>query len=186
MSWIKTIERRDAQGSLAKTYDKVVKKRGKVSNIMKAQSLNAEAMDAHMDLYRAIMFDKSGLSREEREVIATAVSVANNCPYCIHHHGEALNFYWKDSLRVDRFIQNPALFEDLDERQRALVDFALLATGQPAAIDEPTIEALRGVGFDDEQILSLNLVTAYFNFVNRIALGLGVEFTPEEVAGYSY
>ncbi|PSQ76509.1 MAG: peroxidase, partial [Bacteroidetes bacterium QH_7_62_13] len=26
----------------------------------------------------------------------------------------------------------------------------------------------------------------YFNFVNRIATGLGVEVTPDEVAGYEY
>ena len=37
---------------------------------------------------------------------------------------------------------------------------------------------------DNKDILDLSLVTAYFNFVNRIALGLGVEFTPEEMAGY--
>jgi hypothetical protein len=28
------------------------------------------------------------------------------------------------------------------------------------------------------------MITAYFNFVNRIAAALGVEFTPEEVGGY--
>ena len=33
-------------------------------------------------------------------------------------------------------------------------------------------------------ILDLSLVTAYFNFVNRIALGLGVAFTAEELSGY--
>jgi hypothetical protein len=36
----------------------------------------------------------------------------------------------------------------------------------------------------DEDILLANLVVAYFNFVNRIALGLGVEHGAEEVSGY--
>jgi hypothetical protein len=30
------------------------------------------------------------------------------------------------------------------------------------------------------------MITAYFNFVNRIAMGLGADFSPEEVAGYRY
>lgn len=39
----------------------------------------------------------------------------------------------------------------------------------------------------DEDILDINLIIAsYFNFVNRIADGLGVEFTLEEVQGYRY
>jgi hypothetical protein len=33
---------------------------------------------------------------------------------------------------------------------------------------------------------SLDLTASYFNFVNRIALGLGVTFTAEEAAGYHY
>ncbi len=30
----------------------------------------------------------------------------------------------------------------------------------------------------------MNLVTIYFNFVNRIALGLGVKYAPEEASVY--
>jgi len=41
----------------------------------------------------------------------------------------------------------------------------------------------RRVGFNDGDILNINLITSYFNFVNRIALGLGVRFTPEEAKG---
>jgi alkylhydroperoxidase family enzyme len=35
-------------------------------------------------------------------------------------------------------------------------------------------------------VLDIVLITAYFNFVNRIATGLGVEATPDEVGGYDY
>ena len=49
---------------------------------------------------------------------------------------------------------------------------------------ESDLGELRAVGLSDKDILDLALVTAYFNFVNRIALGLGVDFTPEELTGY--
>jgi len=38
----------------------------------------------------------------------------------------------------------------------------------------------------DEDILTVNLIASYFNFVNRIALGLGVAFATNEVEGYEY
>ena len=186
MSWIDIIDEEDAEGRLKEVYDRVAGARGKVSNIMRVHSLKPEAMDTHMELYKAVVFGKSGLSREEREVVATAVSVANECPYCVHHHAEALRAYWRDDARVDAFATEPRTFEGLDERQRALVDYALVLTDDPRDVEESHIEALREAGFDDEEILCVNLVTSYFNFVNRIALGLGVGFDVDEVKGYEY
>jgi alkylhydroperoxidase family enzyme len=45
---------------------------------------------------------------------------------------------------------------------------------------------MKTVGLSDSGILDAVLVIAYFNFVNRIVLSLGLEFTPEEAAGYKY
>jgi len=54
---------------------------GKVFNILKAQSLNPSALRASMDLYLAVMHGPAGLSRVEREMLATVVSWANHCFY---------------------------------------------------------------------------------------------------------
>jgi alkylhydroperoxidase family enzyme len=48
------------------------------------------------------------------------------------------------------------------------------------------MRVLREQGLGDEEILAVNLIVAYFNFINRIAQGLGVEVTAEEVQGYRY
>jgi alkylhydroperoxidase family enzyme len=44
----------------------------------------------------------------------------------------------------------------------------------PAAVGPADIEELRAVGLDDEGITSATQVIAYFNYINRIAEGLGV------------
>ena len=49
---------------------------------------------------------------------------------------------------------------------------------------ESDLGELRAVGLSDRDILDLTLITAYFNFVNRIAMGLGVEFDADELSGY--
>ncbi len=50
-------------------------------NILASHSLNAEAMRAHIGLYRTIMYGDSPLSRTEREAVAVAVSAVNDCHY---------------------------------------------------------------------------------------------------------
>jgi alkylhydroperoxidase family enzyme len=45
------------------------------------QSLNPAALAASMQLYLASMHGPSGLSRADREMLATVVSWANHCFY---------------------------------------------------------------------------------------------------------
>jgi len=81
MAWIKVVEPQDAAGELKQEYDAAHERAGKVFNILKVQSLNPAALRASMHMYRATMFGPSGLSRTEREMLATVVSWANRCFY---------------------------------------------------------------------------------------------------------
>jgi alkylhydroperoxidase family enzyme len=67
-----------------------------------------------------------------------------------------------------------------------MLEFAEKLIKYPGDMNESDIEKLRSSGFNDEEILSISLVTNYFNFVNRNANALGVEFSEEEVKGYKY
>jgi uncharacterized peroxidase-related enzyme len=185
MAWIKFIDEAGAKGDLKKLYEELSEKRGKVANIMRIQSLNPEAMKAHIDLYLSLMFTESGLTREQRELIGTVVSAVNNCQYCVQHHALALNHYWQDEERLKRFFRDYKSFE-LPDKERKMLDYAIKLTTDPHSIIEEDIRALHRVGFSDEDILNINMIISYFNFTNRIALGLGVKFTPEEVKGYKY
>ena len=55
-----------------------------------------------------------------------------------------------------------------------MISFALSLTENPEDIRKSEIEKLRAEGLDDAAIVDLVAVAAYFNFINRIALGLGV------------
>jgi uncharacterized peroxidase-related enzyme len=81
MSWIKTIQPDEATGQLKIEYDKAIRRAGRVYNILKVQSLNPKSLRASMHLYLATMYGRSGLSRAEREMLATVVSWANRCFY---------------------------------------------------------------------------------------------------------
>ncbi len=185
LAWIKTVPEDKATGDLKRAYEEVVRARGKISNIMRAQSLNPNALRGHLELYVNLMYGKSGLSRGEREMIATTISAHNGCEYCVIHHGEALRFYLKNGYQLEAFRrgQQP---ENLSQRVRALIDYALKLTTEPGAVVREDVEALRGIGISDSEILDLVLLTAYMNYVNRIAQGLGVEHDEQEARGYKY
>ncbi|MCP5095721.1 MAG: hypothetical protein GY943_09230 [Chloroflexi bacterium] len=81
MPWIKVISLEEAKGFLKKEYDAALKRAGRLWNIVTIMSQNPRTMRASMDLYGAIMYGRSPLSRSQREMLAVVVSAANHCLY---------------------------------------------------------------------------------------------------------
>lgn len=81
MSYIKTIAEDKADGKLKEVYESIAGKGRKMAHVLKVQSLNPEALKSHYQFYRSIMFGNSHLTRAQREMIATVVSVENKCHY---------------------------------------------------------------------------------------------------------
>ena len=183
MSWIEEVETSAAEGRLAEVYADLIRKRGKVANILKVQSLNPAAMSNHLELYMTLMFGDSGLTRAEREAVAVVVSASNECAYCVNHHAAALRHYLKDEETVTMLMEADGL-ETFEPRLSNIVRHAEKLTSAPGAMTESDLGELRAVGLSEKDILDLTQVVAYFNFVNRMALGLGVTFDADEMSGY--
>ena len=78
---------------------------------------------------------------------------------------------------VDRFAEDWRT-AGLDTATAALLEYTEKLTRSPQLCDETDIAALRAAGWDDRAIHDASQVCAYFNYINRIADGLGVE--PED------
>ena len=182
MSWIEEIDVEDAEGELAEAYAALAGNRGEVSNLFRVHSLNPSSLRDHLDLYMTLMFGQSGLSRLEREAVAVVVSANNECAYCVDHHAAALGNFLDDEETLDMLSAADGL-ETLEPRLSNIVRHAEKLTSAPAAMTESDLGELRAVGLSDRDILDLTLVVAYFNFVNRLVLGLGVESGPDEAHG---
>ncbi len=186
MARIETIEHNDSVGHLKEVYDDLVLRRGRLAEVMKVQSLHPDIIVSHTSLYLDIMFSRSPLSRAEREMIAVVVSVANGCLYCFTHHGEALNNYWKDEERLQK-LKNNFSTASLSPREVVMCEYAVHLTRNPSEHAEKDFTGeLKSAGLCDRSILDITLVTAYFNFVNRLVLGLGVQLENEGGKGYNY
>lgn len=164
-------------------YRELERQRGKVANILKVHSLCPSSMQTHLALYLDLMFSSGGLTRAQHELIAVVVSCTNRCEYCVAHHAEALSRYVRDPVLLQAIAHGEAPSE-LSDADQALAAYASKLTGAPSTLSADDIDTLRHQGFSDADILLANLIVAYFNFVNLIALGLGVSFDEAEVSGY--
>ena len=68
---------------------------------------------------------------------------------------------------------------DLSPRERALCDFAVKLTHLAAEVDQGDIDELRAEALTDAEISDAIQVVGYFNYVTRVADGVGIEDEPE-------
>jgi uncharacterized peroxidase-related enzyme len=62
----------------------------------------------------------------------------------------------------------------LSDQDRAMLDYVAKLTQNASRITPEDLDRLRQVGFDDRGILQINLIASWFNYINRVADGLGV------------
>jgi len=185
MAHIDVIEYDEAGEELKAIYDGLIQSRGKLAEVHKIQSLHPQSIIDHMSLYQTVMFGKSPLKRAVREMMAVVVSKANNCAYCAVHHGSALNAYWKDDDKIEA-LKTDFNSLPLSPLEHALCVLAHQTTVHPGGDLTEIHKTLRKEGLTDRGLLDANLVIGYFNFVNRLVLGLGVHLEDDQGEGYKY
>jgi uncharacterized peroxidase-related enzyme len=173
MAYIEMIPENGADSDLQVLYSAYRAPWGGVDNILRIHSLLPSTLKPHVDLYRQLMFGPGPLTRAQREMIAVVVSHANGCTYCTHHHGDALlrvtrNRGLADALRTD-FRK-----AELSSADAVMLTFVSSLTENPGTDHSAGVAALKEAGFSERAILHVTLIVGYFNFVNRVAQGLGV------------
>ncbi|MFQ6617693.1 MAG: peroxidase-related enzyme [Fidelibacterota bacterium] len=93
-------------------------------------------------------------------------------------HGDDLRSEVNDGELVESLKRNwrEASISDIDG---ALCEYAEKLTRDPSSITQNDIDALRAKGVDDRTICDAAQIIAFFNYMNRIADGLGVDLEPE-------
>jgi uncharacterized peroxidase-related enzyme len=64
---------------------------------------------------------------------------------------------------------------NIDAKDKAMLEYAEKITVNPSGVDESDVQALRKAGWGDLEILDIATLTAYRNFITRVADALGVQ-----------
>ena len=89
-------------------------------------------------------------------------------------HGEFLRQHSEDP-ELASHIMHDYREADLDVKTRAMLDYAYKLTKEPESVHQVDFDHLKEVGLSEDEILSTVLITCAFNFMTRLADGLGVE-----------
>ena len=149
-------------------FAKCEEKLGLVPNVLKAYAFDEKKLRAFTDMYNDLMLGESGLSKLEREMIAVAVSSVNHCFYCLVAHGAAVRQLSGDPKLGEMMVMNFRA-ADLSDRQKAMLEFAVKLTEEPAKIVEEDRADLRKAGFSDRDIWDIASTVGFFNMSNRVA-----------------
>lgn len=178
MSWTRSIAPDAAPPELRGVYDRILARSttGRVSNVWQALSLDPAGLGAAYAAYRTLADDPAPLSAAQAEMIVVVVSATNGCGYCVAHHGPKLAHLAGEDLA--RAVARDYREADLAARDRVLLDMAVAVTCEPDERGAADLERLREYGFGDEAIVKAVQIAAWYSFINRVVLALGVELEP--------
>ena len=178
MSWIARVAPEEAPPELKAVYDRIRARASsqRVSHVWQVWGSDPAGVETAFASFRALMDDPAPLSRAQAEMIALVVSATNGCGYCVSHHGARLARLAGDE--VARAVALDYREANLAARDRVLLDAAVALTCEPGERTRADVERLREYGFGDAAILKATEIAAYYNYVNRVVQGLGVELEP--------
>jgi len=179
MAWIKIIDYDEAKSSLKRIYDRVKGPDNNIDNVLLIHSLRPHSLTGHMTLYKNVLHNSANLlPKWYLEALGVYVSKLNYCDYCVTHHFAGFKRELKDDARADEFLEavkKDDLKHFFDPKLYQGFLYAKKLTKKPRKIKKKDVEKLRGKDFSDGEILEINQVVSYFNYVNRTVVGLGVD-----------
>lgn len=186
-AWIRMISDEQASPRLKELLDRARTPHGTVDTVMRVHSLRPETMHGHVTLYRSVLHsDDNTLPFWFLEVVASYTSILNDCTYSLTHHFMNVRNLLKDQPRSDRIftaLKAHRPEEEFQGRELALLRYAGKLTTDVGKMVESDFETLKIAGCEDEEILEVNQVCAYFNYSNRLLNGLGAT-TEGDIVGY--
>jgi uncharacterized peroxidase-related enzyme len=132
-------------------------------------------------------FPGATIERAEREMLATAVSAANDCFYCMDSHGAFANALLESADQPERIllidVAKRGSSEGFDDKMQALLHIARTVRGEPRDLTPADIAAAAAAGASDADIQLAVLIAAAFSMYNRMVEGFRAR-TPAGLDAY--
>ena len=123
----------------------------------------------------------SPFTQGQRELIAAYVSGLNACKYCHSTHAGVAAAFGVEPDLFNVLLSNIDL-APVEDRIKPILHYARKLTLSPARMTEGDAAAVYEAGWGDDALYSTVLVTALFNFYNRLVDGVGLTLPEGYVA----
>ena len=144
----------------------------------RARLHNPDVLEAQNEYQRAL-FEAGPIDEALYEYIMVTVAQTNDCDYCAGSHRlKLMSIAGVSEEVIDELAAGN--YDTLDERERAVVEFAEQVSNDPHRVTDAQLEALFDVGFDESDIMQLLALIGTCNTSNMIVSSLGI--TPDDRA----
>ncbi|MEA5258027.1 peroxidase-related enzyme [Arcicella aquatica] len=144
-----------------------------IRGLMAFRPFTASPLNA---LAETLLRTDEGLTKGERELIATFVSSLNDCFFCQNIHGAVAQYYATDNTLVDK-VKADYLTAPISDKLKALLSIAKSVQQGGKHVSLTQVETARELGATDIEIHDTVLISAAFCMFNRYVDGLGT-FAP--------
>lgn len=134
-------------------------------------------------LAEVLLRSDEGLTKGEREMIATFVSSRNDCFFCKNIHGAVAQYYFPDQENLVQQVQQDYLSAAISDKMKALLAIAESVQLGGKFVTPHEVEQARQQGASDLEIHDTVLIAAAFSMFNRYVDGLGT-FAPNDPEMY--
>ena len=131
-------------------------------------------------------FPGATLGRAEREMLATAVSAANDCFFCMDSHGAFAHALLEQTGETEMAPLVDAVklgsSDGFDAKMQALLHIARIVRGEPRDLTIEDVEAAEAAGATDADVQLAVLIAAAFSMYNRMVEGFRARTAPSAEA----
>lgn len=174
MAWIETISWEASDGTLRDAYDWQAAALGEPAEFTMLGSLYPPIVDERLRLYQTVERCPSDLTQVERQSAAYVTSTINATAHCASGLRLKLASLGVDDATLDALADHPADAATGDARLDAICAHASKLASTPADMNEADLDALRSHGLTDLDLVDLNNMVAYYSYINRVVMGLGL------------
>jgi uncharacterized peroxidase-related enzyme len=170
------VEENNASAEVAALYQHFRAHFGRpdVPGILKCFATHPPLLRHMMDLSESLIFTDGALTRRQKEMIATLVSVENSCPYCADSHAYFLRVHGGSPETLQAIEQRDLNSPALSVAEQMLLGFAQKVNRDSHRIDTADVAALAETGWSELQIAEAIHVAALFATFSRIANAFGL------------
>jgi alkylhydroperoxidase family enzyme len=171
--WIATVAPEDAQGLLRELYEAQARTLGRPTEITMAGSLYPDLVEVRMRLYQVVESCPSSLTPKERQGVALAVTAVLGSDYVLA--GVRSKFLAAGGSAEEAVEFAEGRLAGLGPAAAALARYAAKVAAAPQEITAADVETCRSSGASDHEILDANNLAAYYAYLARVCLGLGID-----------
>lgn len=153
----------------------ILEKTGKLGEIFKLLAIDENIYNATDVMVQNYLLKETHLPYFIKEAIALLISKENSCKMCVDVHKSIAKMLGLKEEQIEQILQGVDAME-ADEKTKELLRFCIKASGKENyKITKEEIDALRRLGWSDEELLEAVAITGYFNYINTLSntFGLG-------------